>query len=327
MKVLIVGGGSIGERHLRCFQQVIDGEVVLCENHDARRAEIAQRYQLSTSHATVEEASEYQWDAVVICTPAHLHVNHSLTLLPATRSIMIEKPLSTRLDDAYKLLEATEGRVANVAYVNRASPAVDAVREKLESGELGPLLEVTAVSGQHFPTYRPAYREIYYTDRRTGGGAIQDAATHTFNLVHYLAGSFDWIFCDYEHQALEGVEVEDTVHLVGRCQNNQVMVSIALNQFMAPNESRICFHCKNGSLQLQMPEHRWGMYKHGDPGWTWSEAPELERDSLFRMQAQKFLQASLGERPVLCSIDDALHTLKVNLAALKSAGTQRVSIE
>jgi predicted dehydrogenase len=327
MKVLIVGGGSIGERHLRCFQHVMDGEVVLCESMDSRREEVSARYGLTQSHASVEEATQFHWDAAVICTPAHLHVDHALTLLPVASSLMIEKPLSTRLEDALKLQATLEGKIANVAYVNRASPAVEAVRQRLQAGDLGPLHEVTVVSGQHFPTYRPAYREIYYRDRRTGGGAIQDAATHSFNLVHYLAGRFDWVFCDYDHRALEGVEVEDVVHLVGRCNSGQVMVSVSLNQFMAPNESRICFHCQRGSLQLQMPEHRWGVYRHGDDAWTWSETPAFERDSLFRLQAQLFLEAAKGDRPVLCTIEDALHTLKVNLAALKSEGRHRVEID
>ena len=81
MNVLIVGGGSIGERHLRCFQQVGAGNVALCEPNAPRREEIADRYDVSQTFASIDEATVETWDAAVICTPAHLHVPHALLLL------------------------------------------------------------------------------------------------------------------------------------------------------------------------------------------------------------------------------------------------------
>ena len=44
MNVLVVGGGSIGERHLRCFQQSGRCSPTLCEADAARCQEVAQRY-------------------------------------------------------------------------------------------------------------------------------------------------------------------------------------------------------------------------------------------------------------------------------------------
>ena len=66
------------------------------------------------------------------------------------------------------------------------------------------------------PTYRPAYREIYYKDRTTGGGAIQDALTHVLNASEWLVGPIRRIAVDAAHQVLEGTTVEDTVHVMAR---------------------------------------------------------------------------------------------------------------
>ncbi len=73
---------------------------------------------------------------------------------------------------------ANRGLIAGVAYPYRAHPTLAAMRDAIASGRFGKPLEVVVVAGQHFPTYRPAYRDIYYRDRATGGGAIQDALTH-----------------------------------------------------------------------------------------------------------------------------------------------------
>jgi predicted dehydrogenase len=320
---LVVGGGSIGERHLRCFQQ-IGADARLCDTNDARRQEVSDRYGLPESFASVEAAAERTWDAAVICTPAHLHVGHAVTLAPRTKGLLIEKPLATNLAEVPRLREAIAGKTVGVAYVLRTHPAVEAVKEVVAAGRLGKLLQVTVLSGQHFPTFRPAYREIYYNNRATGGGAIQDAATHSFDLIQYLAGRFDWIYCDASHQALPGVEVEDTVHVVGRTNGGKVMVSLALNQFMAPNETIVALNGNEASAQIRFHESCYGVLRLGEQEWKWSEPLVKERDDLFRMQAQRFLDALAGHRSVACSLDDAQHALFVNLAALKSMELKKV---
>ncbi len=329
VEILVVGGGSIGERHLRCFQQ-IGCEVALCEASEARRQEIVERYHLRRSFAAIEEAAKEPWHGIAICTPAHLHVEHASALAPATSAFLIEKPLCTRLEDIDKLRSAMTDKVVQVAYVLRHHPAVQRIRAMLADGEIGTLHQVTVVAGQHFPTFRPAYRDIYYAKRETGGGAVQDAATHLFDLIQHFAGPLDWIFCDYAHQQLEGVEVEDTVHLIGRTAaigGSRVLVSLALNQFMAPNETHLQLNGSRGSLGLRLHEHKAGLFLHGDADWTWTEPLVTERDDLFRAQAESFLEAATGQRPPVCSLEDGARALRVNLAALESGATgQRCQI-
>jgi predicted dehydrogenase len=326
MNVLIVGGGSIGERHLRCFQQTPPCQVALCEPLDERRARLVSQYQLPRAFASLDEAAEHSWDAAVVCTPANLHVEHTLRLAPTTAAFLLEKPLATRVEDVERLEEVARQKPLEIAYVYRAHPAVHAVRRLLDEGRIGQLVQIVASSGQHFPTFRPAYREIYYRDRATGGGAVQDAATHMFNAVQFFGGRFDWVWCDYGHQVLPGVEVEDTVHLTARLAGGRIMANVTLNQFQAPNETWLQLNGTEGSLRIHFSEHRYGLLRHGDATWQWSEPLVHERDELFRRQAAAFLEVAAGRAPSICNLAEARHTLRVNLAALASCGERRVPI-
>lgn len=321
LNILVVGGGSIGERHLRCFQQ-IGCTVALCETNKERRDEIGREYRVEQTFAAVAEAARQSWDGVAICTPANLHVEHVIALAPVAPAFLIEKPLCTRGEDLPRLRTAARGKVVQVAYVLRAHPATQFVRERLAAGEIGALHQVTVVAGQHFPTFRPTYRQIYYARHETGGGAIQDAATHLFDLIQYLTGPLDWVFCDAAHQALPDVDVEDTVHVVGRA--GRVLVSLALNQFMAPNETHVQFNGTQGALAIRFHEQQAGVFRQGDVGWTWTGPLVHERDDLFRAQARHFLSAVAGREPPLCTLDEGVRALQVNLAALASAGKGRV---
>ena len=318
LDVLVVGGGSIGERHLRCFQQTDLCQMAICETLDERRGRLVEEYDVE-GYASVQDAVQQKWDLVVIATPAHLHIDHALALSGTTKAVLIEKPLSTSLDQVEELQEGLNELKTGVAYVYRAHPAFKAVKEIIEDGRYGPVQEITIVSGQHFPTFRPAYREIYYTDRTTGGGAVQDAATHLFNLVSYLVGPFSRVYCDYDHQVLPGVDVEDTVHLTGRA-GEGVMVNLSLNQFNAPNETVVQVNATEGSVRVNLHESRFGEMRLGEAEWSWSDVLIQERDELFRRQATATVEACQGEGEMLCSLDEAIHTLKVNLAAQESNG-------
>ena len=198
-------------------------------------------------------------------------------------------------------------------------PGVVAMREFLHGGSLGRPLQVAVAAGQHFPTFRPAYREIYYTRHETGGGAIQDALTHLANSVEWLVGPTARLFCEAAHQALEGVAVEDTVCVTAR--NGEVQVSYALNQFQAPNEVTIQVHCEDGSVRYEGHEQRWSVFRRGESSWTHHAAQVADRDDLFVAQAHAFLDGLEGKPTALCTIDEAVQTLKFNLAALESART------
>jgi predicted dehydrogenase len=317
--VLIAGVGSIGERHLRCFLVTGRAQVSICEINPALRQKIAQQYGVERTYASLEEALTMRPDAVVICTPAHLHIRMAAAAARAGAHLLIEKPLSTSLEGIEALQEdlAKSGRVASVAYVMRAHPALCAMRQALMNGRFGEPVHLVATHGQNFPFYRPTYRETYYSDRATGGGAVQDALTHIVNAGEWLVGPIDRLVADSSHQVLEGVEVEDTVNVLTR--HGQAMGCFSLNQHQAANEGTLTVICKGGMARFESHHDRWRWMV--EPGSAWHDEPTgaLQRDALFERQAAAFLDAVDGEKHPACPLPEAIQTLRVNLAILASA--------
>jgi predicted dehydrogenase len=317
-RVLVIGAGSIGERHLRCFLSGGRATLAFVEPHDARRNEVAARYPSAKAFADLDAALAWGINAAVVATPAPLHIPMATRLAEGGSHLLIEKPLALSLDGVETLESVVRrrGLVAAVAYVHRAHPALSAMREAVRSGRFGRVLEVVAVSGQNFPHYRPAYRQTYYADRKTGGGAIQDALTHTIDTGQFLAGRIDRVVADAAHQALEDVDVEDTVHVLAR--HGAAMGSYALNQHQAPNESTITVICANGTARFESHHGRWRWTMHPDEPWQDESFAPIERDTLFVRQADAFLDSIEGKRPPLCPLEDGIAALKVNLAILAS---------
>ena len=316
--VLVIGCGSIGERHLRCFQKTGRAVVTACESNAALLQKMVATYGVE-GRSDWQAAVREPFDVVVICTPAPLHVPMATAALEAGRHVLVEKPLSHSLDGLDGLLRARDraGRQVAVAYVLRTYPILTEARAFLRGGPFGRMRQATVITGQPFYFFRPAYAQTYYRDRRMGGGAIQDALTHTVNWVESVLGPTESVLCDCAHLELPDVEVEDTVHVATR--HGDALANFSINQFQSPNETTLQFNAAGGSVKIELHRARWGEFAKGASGWTWHDMPPLDRDTPFVTQAQAFLDQVEGQPSRLCSLEEAVSTLRFNLSALASA--------
>jgi predicted dehydrogenase len=316
--ILVIGCGSIGERHVRTFLATGRANVIACYNRPDIRRQMTERYGVETIPDWSTELGNPRITAAVIATPAPLHVDMARSCLEAGWHVLIEKPLSIGMDDIDRLVaaQAQAQRFTAIAYVLHFVPTLQAARQFIRSGAFGAVKHVAVNSGHHFPHARPAYREIYYRDHAQGGGAIQDALTHMANAVEWVIGPTSRIHCDAAHQVLDGVTVEDTVNASAR--NGDILVNYTLNQFQAVRETRLDFHAEKGTVRCEFHAQRWGTIALGETEWTWHEAPQTERDEMYISQAQAFLDGCEGRANPLCTLEEGIQTLRFNLAALKS---------
>jgi predicted dehydrogenase len=320
-RVLVVGVGSIGERHVRCLRATGRADVGICEPSTPLRERIAGDYHVEEAFADLDDALVHPWDSAVIATPAHTHIALAGRAVEAGVAPLIEKPLAVEEEGVDTLLQAlaSRGLPCGVAYVYRAHPALGAMRSAIETERFGRPLQAVVVGGQHFPTYRPAYASTYYADHAKGGGLIQDGLPHLINATEWLVGPMTRVLADSAHLKLPGVSVEDTVHAIAR--HGQVPASYSLNQHQAPNETSITVVCESGTCRFELHQHRWGWMTEPDTPWQ-IEATDFEsRDDWFTKQEHAWLDVLDGRAEPLCSLAEAWQTLRATRAVLASAAS------
>ncbi len=319
-RILVVGAGSIGERHIRCFLQTGRAELVVCEPSSPVLHSVCSRYELAGAFSRLDDALQaIRLDAALIATPAHTHLHLAQRCAARGLHLLIEKPLAINLDGIDELRQTLDAhhRIAAVAYVWRCNPVWATLREQLVAQRWGLPLQLAFYCGQHFPAYRPAYRDIYYNSRKTGGGAILDAMSHGLNLGEWLAGPITQVIADADHLALPGVTVEDTVHVLAR--HGKAMASYCLNQHQHPNECAVQIVCTQGTVRAQLPNAHI----------TWRTSPDgleeeqslghIDRDTPFVNQAHNFLDVIEFDAKPLCSLAEGLQTQRVVNQVLASA--------
>ncbi len=323
-RILILGTGSIGERHLRYFLATGRTELAFCEPVDRRREEVVGRYSAARAFASVADAlAAASFDAAVIATPAPSHIPLALELAAHGLHLLIEKPLSLSLDRVEELARLVANRQlkASVGYMWRTNPALQAMKCALDSGRFGAPVQIVITTGQAFAFYRPAYRDIYYAKHEQGGGAIQDALTHHLNAAEWLVGPITRVAADADHCVLPGVEVEDTVHVITR--HGPVMGSVSLNQHQPPNEYFITVACQRGAVRYNLTKQAWFSAEEPGGNWKLEAAFTLDRDGYYIRQAEAFLDYLEDKAPAPCPLSAGIQTLRANLAVQAAVRSRR----
>lgn len=191
MKVLVVGTGSIGRRHIANLQQL--GADVLAYSHRRKGSslEAAEPVPGVTFVADVEQALEQDVDAVVVANRTDLHVKTALQAARRGKAVFVEKPLSVSLAGTQELveLERSRGLVIEAGFMLRFHPNLRWIKQFLEQDGIGELMYLRAAVGQWLPDWRPGtdHRDGYGSRREFGGGAILDLI-HELDLVTWLGG-------------------------------------------------------------------------------------------------------------------------------------------
>ncbi|MBA2627044.1 MAG: Gfo/Idh/MocA family oxidoreductase [Gemmatimonadales bacterium] len=192
LKVGIIGGGGIVQvAHLPILKKLKTVDVrALCDTDLPKARALASRFGIKDSFDDIEDLLRYEeLDALVVCTPNHLHESHILAALSAGLHVLVEKPLSTSAASAQKIMRAAEkrDRVVMVGMNHRYRPDVQAVRSFVQSGELG---QVDSVRGS-WHVFRASRAQLGWRQKRelAGGGVMLDLGLSVIDLALWLAGN------------------------------------------------------------------------------------------------------------------------------------------
>ena len=188
-RAVVVGCGSIGQRHIRNLLALGVGEVRVVDPSEERRREAVGCGAVAAE--SLARALEWRPGAVLICTPPHLHVSAASYAVATGAHVFVEKPIGTVLDGVDALLAQTAAadRLIVVGYNLRFHAGIRTLKTLLDSGEIGRLLALRAEYGQHLADWRAGrdYRAGYNAFLDQGGGIVLDGS-HEIDYARWLAG-------------------------------------------------------------------------------------------------------------------------------------------
>lgn len=192
MKILIIGLGSIGRRHLKNILALGYRNVSGVEPDKKTAAAIKKEFSIPIYDSLKEGLNGAKPDVVFVCSPTHLHVPNATTALRAGVHVFIEKPLSLNLKGVDNLIRLAKKKkkTVMVACNYLFNNGFRELEKVLDSGVYGkPLFSRVAV-GYYLPLARKNlnYKNLYAARKDQGGGVILDSGSHVVNYLSVLFG-------------------------------------------------------------------------------------------------------------------------------------------
>lgn len=171
--------------------------------------------------ATREARRKDGIEAVAIVTPNHMHYPAARAFLKRGIHVICDKPLTSTLADAKKLVKAADASDALFILTHNYTgyPMVRQARAMIEAGEIGTVRVVQVEYPQDWLTVEQDFKQAAWrTDpaRSGAGGSTGDIGTHAFNLACFVAGlEVESLAADLQ-AFVPGRPVDDNAHVMLR---------------------------------------------------------------------------------------------------------------
>ncbi len=326
MKALVVGGGSIGRRHLENLKTLGLDSLGLVEIDASRRASLASELALY-DFGHLEDGLSWLPDFVILASPTHLHMEQALSVARSGLPLFVEKPLAHDRGGLSELAELVERRslVSMVGCNLRFHPGPAQVKALLLENRIGRILFARVQTGSYLPNWRPAsdYRDNYATREETGGGCILDCI-HEIDLTRWYLGDMQQVFCMAGHLSSLEIRTEDVAALI--CRHTSGAISEIHLDYVQRTYERGCqIVGEQGTVfwDFNSKEVRWFDSKTGQ----WASFPQASGWQLNQMyldEMEHFVDCVRSGAIPMLPIPEAATVMQIAFAAKTSAREGRL---
>lgn len=167
LRVAVIGAGYLGQYHAQKYARMPDVELVGVADIDVDRAdEVAAEYGTAAFYDHRELLERVDAASIVVPTAAHYDI--SKEFLSHNVHLLIEKPMTSTLDQADELIEvaAANGSILQVGHLERFNPAVVALRDIVKK-----------------PMFIEAHRLSIFNERGTDVSVVLDLMIHDIDII------------------------------------------------------------------------------------------------------------------------------------------------
>jgi predicted dehydrogenase len=175
LRTAVIGVGHLGQQHAR-IQAALAGEglsqfISVCDIDVERGDKIASTY--NAGHTSDWHSLIGNVDAVSLAVPTESHAEIACGLLEAGIHVLVEKPISRTLEEADRMIAASEkgNAILQVGHAERFNPALIALRPHV-----------------HNPVYFEIHRVGQFTARSLDIDVVLDLMIHDLDIVQSLVG-------------------------------------------------------------------------------------------------------------------------------------------
>ena len=243
-RILIVGFGSIGKRHLKIAQKIFPhAEIRILRSNSSKVAEFISS---DIFFLKIEDAILFQPEISIVANPSPFHLDISIKLAKIGSHLLIEKPIADCSDRIFELIEVASKKNIQVliGYNLRYLSSLQHFRDLIHEGILGKVFSIHSEVGQYLPSWRKEidYRDAVSAQSSLGGGVLLELS-HEMDYLVWIFGKIKWLSATNRRQSNLEIDVDDTSHLLfefeGVSGKDSILCSLSMD-FLRHDKTRSC---------------------------------------------------------------------------------------
>lgn len=331
--VLIIGLGSIGQRHLRNINKIFPKTTFFAYRKKFKTPSLNNLNKVVSYNLKKKFKINYLKDlknlykfkihAAFICSPSRHHIKEAIEITKQKIHVFIEKPLGSSLRGVAKLKKIINKNNVNsmIGYQMRFNPMIKYLKKIINSKQNGKINQVSIHHGEsikNFHTYED-YRNLYASKKQLGGGVV---LTQIHEIDYFL-----YLFSDYKIEKFKSfakknsnleINVEDTLSSIFLLKKNKenLICNINLNCYETPTKRSIILVYENKRIEADFIKKKIIFYYKNR---TKIKFFKFSRNEIFINEIKYFFSHVIKNQkiPKTLNIENGIKTLKFALELKK----------
>ena len=335
LKILIIGCGSIGERHLHNLNYLGMKKIAILDVNKKRVLELSSKYDVQKFY-DLNSALAFEPDATLICTHPYSHASIAKACIEVNSHLFIEKPISINEKEIEKILQRAKIKnlIIAVGYNNRFEKGLQAIKKKITKSEIGQIHAISVQFGNNIKFWKPGTNFRNHYILKKGGGIILDDS-HEYDYVR-------WILNDEVHsvyaQTLKMTSVKTETESIASfiLKFKRGTIASFMLDYVRPKYERNCqIIGEKGDIkwEYQPQKKSWNNYNSSSFSKVTTnylnKKPEMKKfqsksNNMYIEEIENFLNSIITNTKPFVDGWEGLKTLQLGTAILKSAKDNKV---
>lgn len=324
MDALVLGGGSIGKRHLRNILGSGRSAGVV-ETRQDRRDEIAAKHPDARIFASLDDALKAtKFRTAFVCLPTAYHVPPALRLAREGTHVFMEKPVSHTLEGIPELLDAvrSKGVVGMTGFCMRFFEPLRKAKALVDAGAVGRIVTARSLTAVYLPDWHPYedYRSFYMAKKGMGGGVLLDEC-HAFDWMQWLCGPIRGVFSVVGTFSDLEVETDDVCEVIAHF-GDRTVGSIHLDMVDRSARSEVELIGTEATILVDLEAHTVRRFDAKQRTWE-SFTFEPSYDRMYIEELEHFFACVDGRERPMVDLEAGYRIQRVIDACTRSSADRR----
>ena len=320
-KILVVGYGSIGKRHVENLLSISNLEVIVC----TERNDVSKLKKHAKVYSTIKQCLEEKPDIGIIANETSLHVPTAIKLAEAGLDLFLEKPLSNSLKDVEKLYAIVKKKklITQMGCNMRFHPCIKKIKSMVEQQKIGKIISAQVQNCSYLPDFHrwEDYRKSYAARKDLGGGVI-------LTQIHEIDYMY-WFFQEVENiVSISGkfseldVTAEDYVSSLLKFKS-KIIGELHMDYFQRPSFRSCKIRGTKGEIYWDSDDNCVDVYNMNKKRWEMKFNDgfpyDLDIRSSYVEELKHFLKCVKHRKETINNLEQGIATLKIALAIKKAS--------